>query len=454
MLADQSLPPHVVSGLRALGNLLKPPENHAPFHKPRVSPLVSVTESTNYGSDSEESPYTGERPSTLPKKIRRSLPPSLLRRMSTSTWTTTTSATGMPTLELEPCRIRSSSFRHSRDGTPGSSPVGSRSNSPSPSSPTTVLTIPKSRSFSLANPTPMVSNHAKRQMRKSMATSSFAGTESGVSCRVDSHFKHISPLARDDNDSADEGDRLRGREQQFKRLNMTSDYESNDSPSSSDHSDNVMTSDDLLITGSPPKKSHISRGNSSLHSSSQKQRVASLVVILAVKRVNVSVASLVTMVAVTLVVIVAVQRVNVSVASFVTMVDVTFVTMAAITLIVIVAVQRVNVSVASFVTMVAVTFVTMAAVSLVVIVAVQRVNVSVASFVTMVDVTFVTMAAVTLVVIVAVQRVNVSVASFVTMVAITNLGRAGQVFVYDKRTMSFDRFELTRSTTKQIFVMN
>ena len=67
MLADASLPPHIVSGLRAVSNLLKPPDVHGAFHKPRVSPLVSLTESTNYGSDSEESPYTGERPSTLPK---------------------------------------------------------------------------------------------------------------------------------------------------------------------------------------------------------------------------------------------------------------------------------------------------------------------------------------------------------------------------------------------------
>ncbi len=68
MLADSSLPPHVVSGLRAVSTLLKPPESHGPgTHKPKVSPLVSLTEATNYGSDNEDSPYTGERPSTLPK---------------------------------------------------------------------------------------------------------------------------------------------------------------------------------------------------------------------------------------------------------------------------------------------------------------------------------------------------------------------------------------------------
>ena len=40
------------------------------------------------------------------------VPPNLLRRMSTSTWTTTTSATGLPTIEPEPCRKRTASFRH------------------------------------------------------------------------------------------------------------------------------------------------------------------------------------------------------------------------------------------------------------------------------------------------------------------------------------------------------
>ena len=67
MLADTTLPPHVVSGLRAVSNLLKPAETHSSMHKTRVSPLVSLTESTSYGSDSEENPYTGERPSSLPK---------------------------------------------------------------------------------------------------------------------------------------------------------------------------------------------------------------------------------------------------------------------------------------------------------------------------------------------------------------------------------------------------
>jgi hypothetical protein len=58
------------------------------------------------------------------------------------------------------------------------------------------------------------------------------------------------------------------------RANITSDYESNDSPSSSDHSDNVVTSEDF-VTGSPPNKSLFS--SSSIHEDSstlQKQRVS------------------------------------------------------------------------------------------------------------------------------------------------------------------------------------
>ncbi|KAL5010806.1 hypothetical protein ScPMuIL_013111, partial [Solemya velum] len=255
MLADNTLPPHIISGLRAVSNLLKPQD--VPMHKQRVSPLVSLAESSSYGSDMEESPYTGERPSSLPKRLRRSLPPNLIRRMSASTWTTTTSATGMPTLELEPCRIRSSSFRHSRDNTPGSSPVGSRSSSPSPSSPTVVLTIPKSRSFSLASPTPMVASHAKRLTRKSMAPAVPISEISTVSPgRNDNRV--ISPLAKAEVETVEEGDRLKSitvSKDQFtslRRLNITSDYESSDSPNSSDHSDTVLTADDL--SGSPPKK--------------------------------------------------------------------------------------------------------------------------------------------------------------------------------------------------------
>ncbi|KAH9500195.1 cGMP-inhibited 3',5'-cyclic phosphodiesterase A [Bulinus truncatus] len=260
MLADGSLPPHIISGLKAVSNLLKPPDAQSSFHKPRVSPLVSLTESTTYGSDSEESPYTGERPSTLPKRLRRSLPPSLIRRMSTSTWTTTTSATGMPTLEPEPCRLRSSSFRHSREGTPGSSPNGSRSNSPSPASvsnSTTILTIPKSRSFSLASAPPVQSSFSRRFSRKSANSSepsllSFGSAPSRIETK-----QSISPLARTGESSEDRDvssvkvlSSVSSSAIIQKRI-TTSDYESSDSPSSSDHSDNVYTSEEM---GSLSKK--------------------------------------------------------------------------------------------------------------------------------------------------------------------------------------------------------
>lgn len=186
------------------------------------------------------------------QRLRRSLPPSLLRRMSTSTWTTTTSATGMPTLELEPCRVRSSSFRHSRDTTPGSSPVGSRSNSPSPSSPTVVLTIPKSRSFSLAatQPSTSANSHLKRLTRKSVTP--LSSTDSTATSN-----NKISPLVKGEvTETSDDRYRIAALNKEHLtsiRKNITSDYEScNESPSSSDHSDNIPTVDEF--SASPPKK--------------------------------------------------------------------------------------------------------------------------------------------------------------------------------------------------------
>ncbi|KAG7173828.1 cGMP-inhibited 3',5'-cyclic phosphodiesterase B-like [Homarus americanus] len=113
MLQDPHLPPAVVSGLQALYLLLAPPSHVAPSprgHRP--TPYFHLSQDAYAsGSDTEENPYTGERPSVHRRSGRRSVAPSLLRRMSTSTWTTTTSATGMPTLEPTPCRKRASSFR-------------------------------------------------------------------------------------------------------------------------------------------------------------------------------------------------------------------------------------------------------------------------------------------------------------------------------------------------------
>ncbi|XP_071545342.1 cGMP-inhibited 3',5'-cyclic phosphodiesterase 3A-like isoform X2 [Panulirus ornatus] len=113
MLQDPHLPPAVVSGLQALYLLLTPPSQAAPSprgHRP--TPYFHLAQDAYAsGSDTEENPYTGERPSVHRRSGKRSVAPSLLRRMSTSTWTTTTSATGMPTLEPTPCRKRASSFR-------------------------------------------------------------------------------------------------------------------------------------------------------------------------------------------------------------------------------------------------------------------------------------------------------------------------------------------------------
>ncbi|KAF8764474.1 cGMP-inhibited 3' like protein [Argiope bruennichi] len=137
MLADPQLPAHVVGGLRSLAALLSPPSQVAVNHRIQRPGGASVSLADfNSGSDNEEIPYTGEKPSALSKRLRRNLPPSILRRMSTSTWTTTTSATGLPTLEPEPSRKRSTSFRHPTDSqntSPrgGSSPQTGCATSPS-----------------------------------------------------------------------------------------------------------------------------------------------------------------------------------------------------------------------------------------------------------------------------------------------------------------------------------
>ncbi len=179
----------------------------------------------------------------LLQRLRRTLPPSLLRRMSTSTWTTTTSATGLPTVEPQPCRTRSLSFRHSRDSTPGSSPVGSRSNSPSPSSPTTIsLIIPKSRSFSstILSPVPPGQKHSVSRERRSVYTpptppipeSSSSSASSNITIPVPSHQSSGSSPKTD----------IPPPLSLTKRI-ITSDYESSDSPSSSEH-DNITSAED------------------------------------------------------------------------------------------------------------------------------------------------------------------------------------------------------------------
>ncbi|XP_022651324.1 probable 3',5'-cyclic phosphodiesterase pde-3 isoform X2 [Varroa destructor] len=117
MLMDHGLPPNIASGLKALQILLCPSQQNKPLGvKAVVGQKVELAPLSEPGDidDCGEIPFTGEKPSDM-SKTRRQLPRSLLRRMSTSTWSTTTSATGMPTLEPEPSRKRSTGTRRGEE---------------------------------------------------------------------------------------------------------------------------------------------------------------------------------------------------------------------------------------------------------------------------------------------------------------------------------------------------
>ncbi|XP_040019103.1 cGMP-inhibited 3',5'-cyclic phosphodiesterase 3A isoform X4 [Gasterosteus aculeatus] len=101
LLADPSLPPNTCTSLRAVSNLLTTQLTFQSLHRPRPASLLNPGDAYTF-SDSEEGPEKGEKTS-IHKRLRRSLPPALLRRIS-STWTTTTSATGLPTIEPGPVR--------------------------------------------------------------------------------------------------------------------------------------------------------------------------------------------------------------------------------------------------------------------------------------------------------------------------------------------------------------
>ncbi|XP_039188878.1 cGMP-inhibited 3',5'-cyclic phosphodiesterase A isoform X2 [Crotalus tigris] len=136
LLADPSLPPNVCTSLRAVSNLLSTQLTFPAIHRPRVNTLASFNE--NYtGSDTEECSEKGEK-LTIPKRCRKSLPPGLLRRVS-STWTTTTSATGLPTLEPASVRRDRSPSIKLYDTSPSSSDSWNNS---------LLMTLTKSRSFS------------------------------------------------------------------------------------------------------------------------------------------------------------------------------------------------------------------------------------------------------------------------------------------------------------------
>ncbi|XP_022238555.1 cGMP-inhibited 3',5'-cyclic phosphodiesterase A-like [Limulus polyphemus] len=292
MLADSNLPPHIISGLRALASLLSPPTHgpSQPRHRPGGA-SVALTD-FNSGSDTEEIPYTGERPSALPKRLRKNLPPSLLRRMSASTWTTTTSATGMPTFEPEPNRKRTTSFRFPLDSNhqaslglgsaiSGSSSFGEgsgRSNSltvevpfNNPFSPLLAKNIPlpiftcsssatfskQARSYSTTSIPASAAACLGRQVRRERKTvctlhplsAADIAALHAVHERANITQSTAADLDRhDDQDGDAENTEDESRDEEpskplpplpcIRRVNITSDYESsNDSPSGSDNND-------------------------------------------------------------------------------------------------------------------------------------------------------------------------------------------------------------------------
>ncbi|XP_077467952.1 cGMP-inhibited 3',5'-cyclic phosphodiesterase 3A isoform X3 [Stigmatopora argus] len=108
LLADPSLPPNTCSSLKAVSSLLSTQIILQPLHRPHMPTIA------NAFSDSEDGPDKVER-LAIPRRLRRSLPPGLLRRIS-STWTTTTSATGLPAIEPGPVRRdRSASIKYTTE---------------------------------------------------------------------------------------------------------------------------------------------------------------------------------------------------------------------------------------------------------------------------------------------------------------------------------------------------
>ncbi|XP_056312178.1 cGMP-inhibited 3',5'-cyclic phosphodiesterase 3A isoform X1 [Danio aesculapii] len=169
LLADPSLAPNICSTLRAVSNLLNTQLTFQPLHhRPRLGPLLAFSDGHTC-SDSEEAPEKGER-LAIPKRLRRSLHPGLLRRIS-STWTTTTSATGLPTLEPGPVRRdRSASIKAPHDG-PSSSLVNSDSWNNS-----SMLSISKSRSMSAsyAASSNTTTNHIYSKNRRGCSSSTIS----------------------------------------------------------------------------------------------------------------------------------------------------------------------------------------------------------------------------------------------------------------------------------------
>ncbi|XP_075994975.1 cGMP-inhibited 3',5'-cyclic phosphodiesterase 3A-like, partial [Genypterus blacodes] len=139
LLADPSLPPNTCSSLKAVSHLLSAQVSLQPLHRPRLPTDPHTC------SEEEEAHEKTEKLAAIPKRLRRSLPPGLLRRIS-STWTTTTSATGLPTMEPAPVRRdRSASIKHTADSESWRSSV--------------MMTFSKSRSMSASCSASTASNH-------------------------------------------------------------------------------------------------------------------------------------------------------------------------------------------------------------------------------------------------------------------------------------------------------
>ncbi|XP_076304454.1 cGMP-inhibited 3',5'-cyclic phosphodiesterase 3A-like isoform X2 [Tachypleus tridentatus] len=284
MLADINLPPHIISGLRTLASLLSPPQL-----RHRLGGASVVLTDFNSGSDTEEIPYTGERPSALPKRLRKNLPPSLLRRMPASTWTTTTSATGMPTLEPEPNRKRTTSFRFplgsneqvsqslgsATSGRSSFGEVSGRSNSPSRSLREAAPFPSKARSYSTTSIPAFAAACLGKQVRRQRKTvctlHPLSAADISALHAVHDRANIAQSTSADDQDGDVETTEDESRDEEtskhlpplpcIRRANITSDYESsNDSPSGSDNNDaGSVPEDSTGDVGSTQAKNRVPR---------------------------------------------------------------------------------------------------------------------------------------------------------------------------------------------------
>lgn len=101
LLADSNLPPNVASTLKIISTMIAPPTAFHVGQRPFVSPMTPLIEKfrDEHQEDKvkDQPDLKDDLPLPMVGRIRRSLN-TTGRRMS-STWTTTTSATGMPTLD-------------------------------------------------------------------------------------------------------------------------------------------------------------------------------------------------------------------------------------------------------------------------------------------------------------------------------------------------------------------